>query len=159
MNKRKLIYGGLGMLSSLMAAHAQTNTPASFTNAVNNLPGGPNIIYAMYGQVLNNPSSLLVIAFLCIMAWLADDLPFIPSKYVAHLCVIIGACMFRFFTAESTVPTSFPHPQAVFIVNGTICGFVAYIIHRQAVSRIINLVRQSTGNTEFLSRHQPPPPK
>lgn len=142
MQQTKLIFGLAGMGSTVMAANVLGQNAGNTSPAVAaNLSADPNILYAMLGQVLNNPSSLMVIAFLCICAWLADDLPFIPSKYVAHLCVVFGASIYWAFTSEETVPKSFPHPFAVFIVNGSVCGFVAFIIHRQAVARIIDLVR------------------
>src|ERR1700761_7856746 len=119
MNNSKITFGALGMLFTFLMARAmgQITNPVT-APLVQGLPDSPNILYGMFAQVLNNPSSLLVIAFLCIMAWLADDMPFIPSKYVAHLCVVIGASIYWMFTSEATVPKSFPHPEAVFIVNG-----------------------------------------
>ena len=141
MQKSKLILGLIGMGCTLMAANVMGQNAGNTAPTAVNLAADPNILYAMLGQVLNNPSSLLVIAFLCIVAWLADDLPFIASKYVPHLCVVFGASIYWMFTSVDTVPKSFPHPHAVFIVNGTICGFVAAVIHRQAVARIIDIVR------------------
>jgi len=143
----KLFAGGLGMLTCLATARALGETAAQ-TELAAKLPAEPNILYAMLGQVLNNPSSLLVVAFLCIFCWLLDDLPFVNSKYVPHCSVIIGAAIYWLFTSSETVPKSFPHPQAVFVVNGTICGFVAFVIHRQAVARFINYfdTNKSTKN-------------
>ncbi|HEY1788580.1 MAG TPA: hypothetical protein VGJ73_10515 [Verrucomicrobiae bacterium] len=148
MNNVKLTFGFVGMLSTLLAARVMGQTTnATTTSIVQGLPDSPNILYGMFAQVLNNPSSLLVIAFLCILAWLADDMPFLPSKYVAHFCVVIGASIYWMFTSEATVPKSFPHPEAVFIVNGCICGFMAFAIHRQAIARIITLIHgQSEPN-------------
>ncbi len=103
------------------------------------------IITAMFHQVATNPSSGLVIAALCVFAWLTDDLPFIPSRYVAHLTVIVGAFTFRFFCLESSVPVYFPHPQAVFCVNGIIAGFIAFTVHKQIVARTINFFRVQGG--------------
>jgi len=133
----KLFAGGLGMAACLIAANVlgQTNAPSELAAK---LPDEPNVLYAMIGQVLNNPSSLLVIAFLCIVCWLLDDLPFVNSKYVVHCSVVAGGSIYWMFTAAETVPRSFPHPLAVFIVNGCICGFIAFVIHQQAVSRFIN---------------------
>lgn len=142
------------MLSTILAAHAQTNTPAAFATMSANLPAGPNIVYAMLGQVLNNPSSLTVLAFLLIVSWLADDTPAFPSRYISHLLVVIGGSIYWMFTSETTVPKSFPHPQAVFVVNGTICGFVAFVAHKQALARLVNLARGNPAGTQI----QPPNP-
>jgi hypothetical protein len=145
----------LGMLSSfgLSKVFAQTTNELT-APIVASLPGTPNIFYAMLGQVLNNPSSMFVIAFLCVMAWVTDDTPVFPSRYIKHLCVVAGASIYWIFTSEDTVPKSFPHPQAVFLVNGTICGFIAFVIHQQAVARLINLMRGNPAGTQI----QPPNP-
>ena len=141
----------MGMLICLITSNifAQTNANPGLVAA---LPDGPNILYAMIGQVLNNPSSLLVIAFLGIVDWLADDLPLINSKYVAHISVITGACIYWMFTTESAVPKSFPHPYAVFIVNGCICGFVAAVGHRQIVARLINVIQGNGNNSQSSNK-------
>lgn len=133
----KIFSGLLGMTGCLVAANVlgQSANPSPLAAK---LPDEPNILYAMLGQVLNNPSSLLVVAFLCILCWLLDDLPFMNSKYVPHCSVIIGAAIYWMFTSDETVPKSFPHPLAVFVVNGTICGFVAFVVHRWAIARFIN---------------------
>lgn len=101
----------------------------------------PNIIWAMYNQVARDPACAMVIVWLCVMAWLADDTPIIPSRYVAHVTVVLGMATYWLFTAPSSVPKNFPHPWAVFMVNGTVCGFIAFLIHRQAVARAINFFR------------------
>ena len=107
------------------------------------------ILTAMVKQAINNPSSAIFIPALMIVAWLADDLPFIPSRYVAHYVVITGAVCFRFFCLESSVPKCFPHPQAVFVVNGIVAGFVAFIFHKYAVARFINSVRGQAVGTQI----------
>ena len=139
-HRRKLFFGGGGMIAILIFANA-LNAFAQGTAAPAAAFTEGNIISAMYGQVLSNPSSLLVIAFLSVFAWLLDDLPFINSRYVAHFTVMLGACIYWAFTTERSVPATFPHPFAVFVVNGTLCGFVAFVLHRQLVARLINLVR------------------
>jgi len=146
----KIFLGTIGMLTTLLTARALGETAAQpeLAELAAKLPAEPNILYAMLGQVLNNPSSLLVVAFLCILCWLLDDLPFVNSKYVPHCAVVIGASIYWLFTSSETVPKSFPHPQAVFVVNGTICGFVAFVIHRWAITRFINYFdnNKSTNN-------------
>src|ERR1700744_2163222 len=140
----KTLFGITGMASTVIAAHAASDVTAA--PLAQQLPPDPNILYAMLGQELNNPSSLLVIAFLCIVAWLCDDTPLINSRYIAHICVIPGASIYWLFTTWDSVPKTFPHPLAVFVVNGSICGFVAFLLPRHAVARLIHLVRGDTGN-------------
>jgi len=153
-NEMKMTAGLLGMSFLLVAANVLGQTNAEVTRPiVEAIPSkSPNILYAMICQVLNNPSSLLVVAFLCIVDWLVDDLPFIPSKYVVHCSVIAGASIFWMFTSRESVPSYFPHPLAVFVVNGSICGFVAFVIHRQAIVRLIGMfsVPKDEGRKEIL---------
>lgn len=152
-NNIKLVSGMVAMLGMVTTAnllaqgagHVAAAAPAATADPT----GG--IAQAMFSQVFNNPSSLLVVAFLCVFAWLADDLPFLNSRYVAHCTVILGACIYWAFTDVASVPKTFPHPQVVFVANGTLCGFLAFTIHKKAVARIINMVRghagtQSTGS-------------
>jgi hypothetical protein len=106
-----------------------------------------NILAAMWMQVVNNPASLTVIGFLCVWAWLFDDLPFVSSRYVPHMTVILGEAIYWLFAGPSSVPKSFPYPMAVFISNGTLCGFFAFLVHRQIVSRIIAMVRGAQQTT------------
>lgn len=124
-------------------ALAQTNMP---TNAMEwyaepGVSSAPNIVWAMYGQVVNNPASLMVIWVLCVLAWLFDDCPWINSKYVAHLTVVIGGSIYWMFAGPSTVPKTFPYSMPVLVSNGIICGFIAFVIHKQVVHRIIQFVR------------------
>lgn len=123
-------------------AMGQTNladVPAAAPDA------GANVIWAMYNQVARDPACAIVIVFLCVVAWLMDDTPIINSRYVAHLTVIAGASIYWLFTVPGSVPKNFPHPWAVFVVNGTICGFIAFVIHRQAVARVMEFVRARVG--------------
>lgn len=141
-------------------------TAARVAGATNDLPNmdlnadpQAGIIYAMFRQILNNPSSAIFIPALCVIGWLVDDLPFINSRYAVHIMVILGAFTFRFFCLESAVPQYFPHPQAVFFVNGIIAGFIAWAIHRQLVSRIINAVRFNSENRRNLKPFDNKPDK
>lgn len=100
-----------------------------------------NVFSAAYRTILNNPSSLFCVLVLCALAWLLDDLPFINSKYVTHYTSVIGASIYWLFCFPSNVPKSFPHPVFVLCCIGFMCGFVAGIIHKQAVARVIEIVR------------------
>lgn len=101
----------------------------------------PNLFSAMYRTILNNPASLFIVLVLCALAWLMDDLPFIPSKYVTHFTSIIGGMTYWLFCFPGNVPKTFPHPMAVLCCIGFMCGFCAGIIHKQAVARLIEFVR------------------
>ena len=130
------------ILASARALGATVDAPAMTPDS--DIQAG--ILTAMFKQIANNPSSTLVIGALCVFAWLVDDLPFVNSRYVPHLTVVLGAFTFRFFCLESAVPSYFPHPQAVFCVNGIIAGFLAFVIHKQVVSRTINFFRVQSGD-------------
>lgn len=155
MNRFKTELAILGMLSSfgLSKVFAQTSNELT-APLVAGIPQTPNFVYAMYAQVLNNPSSMMVIVALGIMAWILDDTPKFPSRYIKHLCVAVGSCIYWGFTSEATVPKVFPHPQFVFVVNGAFCGFIAFIGHHQGVARLINLARGNPASTQL----QPPNP-
>lgn len=139
-NEIKIGAGIIGMGIFLTAARvfAQATPEPAKPLAVAIQSDGPNILYAMFAQMLNNPSSLLVIAFLCVVNWLVDDLPFIPSKYVKHCSVVTGASIFWMFTSRDAVPSYYPHPLAVFFANGTVCGFIAFAAHKKVTMRVIN---------------------
>lgn len=157
-NKGKITTGiGLaGVFFCLAKAFAQTNANPNAVTQTGRFDGGDvqaNILSAAYHQILNNPASLMVIAFLCVLAWLCDDLPFINSRYVAHVTVVLGATIYWMFAGPESVPKTFPYPFVVLVVNGTICGFVAFVFHRQAVARLISFVRAKTGgDTTFVSK-------
>lgn len=100
-----------------------------------------NILSASYRTIINNPSSLFCLLALCALAWLLDDLPFINSKYVTHYTTIIGGATYWLFCFPNNVPKTFPHPVAVLACIGGMCGFVAGIVHKQAVARLIEFIR------------------
>lgn len=151
---RKLTVCSLAMLGCLVAANVFGQTNAN-PELVAKLPDvGPNILYAMCGQMLNNPASLMVIAFLCVWNYLLDDLPWVKPRYVKLFSVLSGEAIYWMFTTAETVPRSFPHPMAVFVANGTLCGFVAYAIHRQATVRALNLFGQWQGEKAVNNNQQ-----
>lgn len=146
---KKPLIGILGSAGSLLAAHAQTGTLPALAQIGDQLPANGNVIYGMLMQILKNPSSLYVIILLCIVAWIIDDTPIIPSRYAKHICVVLGGCFYWMYATPSSVPNGFPHPYAVYIGNGTLCGFVAVIVHRQAVARVINLFRGNAPESKL----------
>lgn len=95
---------------------------------------------AMYKQIVLNPSSLVVLLALCILGWLADDVKWFDSRYICHVLVVVGSLTYRFFCLESVVPKYFPHPQAIFMVDGMVCGFTAFFIYRYAVAKVLYMV-------------------
>jgi hypothetical protein len=101
----------------------------------------------MYSVVFRNPASLLVFPFLCIVAWLIDDLPVINSRYVTHFVTIIGGCIYWLFATPSSVPRSFPYPFVVLVCNGVICGFFAGLLHRFLIARFILMMRAKFGDS------------
>lgn len=146
-NKSKIFLGfGLGGVFFCMSkAFSQTNLLAA-TGTEDRAEVQANIASAAYHQVLNNPASLMVIAFLCVLAWLIDDLPVINSRYVSHLTVIIGASIYWLFAGPESVPKTYPYPFVVLMANGTLCGFVAAVGHRQIIARLISMVRAKMGD-------------
>jgi hypothetical protein len=142
----------LGMVVSLIA---QANLP------VPPLPpeGQANIFTAMYDTVLHNPSSLLVVIILCVAAWLMDELPFINSKYVTHFTTLIGGSIYWMFCHPANVPKTFPYAWPVLACIGVICGFVAGVLHRQIIGRLIEYVKgRIPGSDPKPVDSNPPPP-
>lgn len=107
--------------------------------------GGFDALTAPFKQVLNSPASLLVIPGLSIVAWLIEIAPFINSKFIPHVCVGLGGAFYWMFTSAASVPKSFPHPSAVLVMNGIICGFLAFVVHKQLICRFF-LKPNNTGS-------------
>lgn len=95
-----------------------------------------NILVGILSQAINNPASFSVIGLLMVISWLCDDLPFIPSKYVKHLTVMTGMSIYWTFANPETVSRIYPHPFAIYISNGAVCGAFAYIGHWQITTRL-----------------------
>lgn len=89
-------------------------------------------------QVINSPASLLVILGLTVIAYLLERWPNFNSRFIPHVCIVIGAVVYPLFSAKSSVPPTFPYPVAVLIVNGLISGFIAVIIHAKLVMFLVN---------------------
>jgi len=98
-----------------------------------------SIFTALFQQVINSPASLLVIVGLSVIAYLLEVWPRFNSKFIPHICVLAGACSYWLFSSRSSVPPGFPHPAAVLVVNGIICGFISFLVH---VSLIANLIKR-----------------
>lgn len=107
------------------------------------------LMKAMVVQVVNSPASLLVIIGLVIIAVVFEVVEWIPSKVILPMCVFGGACTYWIFSPASTVPVHFPHPQAVLVVNGLICGVIAFIIHITAAKWMISKLPQKPTNDKY----------
>jgi hypothetical protein len=130
-------------------AFAQTNA-APMIGVTSEATG--NVLVALWFQIINNPSSLSDILFLMVMAWLCDDLPWPPSKYVKHVTVMLGILTYWAFTNPETVSKIYPHPLAIYLCNGSICGATAYLAHWQIVTR----VRDFLSNKKEQQQNQTP---
>jgi len=107
-----------------------------------------NILAGILSQAVNNPASFSVIGLLMVIAWLSDDLPFIDSKYVKHLTVITGMSVYWTFANPETVSRIYPHPFAIYVSNGAVCGAVAYIAHWQITQRLRTLFANRKTQTQ-----------
>lgn len=136
-NTKTLITFGAFTLTLIASLIAQANIP------VPPLPpeGQANILSAMYDTILHNPSSMFVLIILCIAAWLMDELPFINSKFVTHFTTLIGGSIYWMFCHPANVPKSFPYAWPVLACIGCMCGFVAGLLHKTAIGRLIEYVK------------------
>lgn len=136
------------MVFALFAASAWAQTDSAPSADATAAVGGAasemdlNIVSAMFKQVLNSPGSLLVIVGLSILAWLIE-ISVVNNKVIPWICVLGGAGSYWLFSSAASVPKDFPHPAAVLVVNGLICGFVAFVLHGQLISRF--LVRKTVS--------------
>lgn len=140
MNKSKLtVSSGLGIFFfAVSKAFAQTNA-VPLLGATPDTTG--NVLMGIWAQAVNNPASFSVIGLLMVIAWLCDDLPWINSKYVKHLTVICGISLYWAFANPETVSKLYPHPLAIYMSNGAICGAFAYLAHWQIVARLKNFLQ------------------
>lgn len=106
---------------------SMTGTPPDYTG---------DVIAGIWKQSVSNPSSFFVIGPLMVLSWLCDDFTFINSKFVKHITVITGMSIYWAFANPETVSKIYPHPLAIYISNGCICGAVAYIGHWQITNRL-----------------------
>lgn len=108
------------------------------------------IFAPFFDQITNNPASMTVLVFLCVIAFVLDDTPVINSRYVTHITIMLGMGIYWLFAGVESVPHYFPHPFAVFAVNGSVAGLLAGLFHRYAVAYVINLVRAHFGGRESV---------
>jgi hypothetical protein len=102
-----------------------------------------SLLKAMFFQVLNSPASLLVILGLSIIAVVVEIVEWIPSnpvKVSLPLCVFGGGSTYWLFSSPASVDKAFPHPHAVLVVNGLVCGLAAFLIHVALVKLILSKI-------------------
>lgn len=104
------------------------------------------LLQSMVLQVVKSPASLLVIIGLTILSTMAEVIKICPSnpvRIILPFCIIGGAASYWLFSPTSSVDKHFPHPHAVFVINGMVCGIVAFVIHVKAVLWLVNHMRQA----------------
>lgn len=142
-NKSKITFGLTTGFFFLCVARGFSQTTIPGSEGIPDYTG--NILIALWSQIVNNPASLSVIPFLCVIAFLVDDLPFINSRYVVHITVIVGMSIYWGYCDPHTVSKIYPHPFAIYISNGAVCGFIAWGAHRQAIARMMKAFRARRG--------------
>lgn len=103
------------------------------------------LIKTMILQVIKSPASLLVIVGLSVIAAVMEAIKICPSdpiRVILPVCTLGGAAFYWCFAPAASVDKAFPHPHAVFIVNGLVCGFVAFLLHSKLVLLLIEKRRQ-----------------
>lgn len=130
------------------SAIAQTNEPAAAPPMVLT----SNMYYDLYLNVFHNPASLLMFFWLGACAWLFDDLPFFNSRFVLHYTAMLGMGTYWLFAFPQSVPSNFPHPNAVFMVNGMLVGFFAALGHKQIIARMLDFFRTRNGAVNSFSK-------
>lgn len=96
-----------------------------------------SIFLAPFEQLWNSPASAFIIVPVSIVAWLWEMWDFTPSKYVPLVCIILGTALYPALTPLKTVPPNFPIPILVLILNGLVLGFLAFILHKFLVKKLI----------------------
>ncbi len=98
--------------------------------------GDIDLFTAMWKQVVSSPASMLLILLWSIFAWLIDA-SFVTSRIIPAVCVLGGGASYWLFASPASVPHDFPHPVAVLVANGIVCGFVAYVIGFKAIKKFV----------------------
>lgn len=109
-------------------------------------------------QVIHSPASLLVIVGVTIVAYLLELWPNFNSRFIPHICILVGAVAYPLFSAKSSVPVDFPYPIAVLILNGLISGFIAVILHKKLVMWLVSRYGGKDEAEQKPPTTQPPTP-
>lgn len=134
-NKTKITIGST--LGFLFFCISKAFADTSIAGAVPNVEQAGNFFFSFWMQAIYNPSSFGAIGLLMVIAWLADDLPWPPPKYVKHVTVIAGVLLYWLFTDPDKVALISKHPLSIYLSYGAVCGAVAYIAHWQVVARLM----------------------
>ncbi len=131
----------VGLAASLFAQTALAVPP---------LPpeGQADIFTAMWNTIVHNPSSLFVLILLSIAAWLMDELPFINSKYVTHFTTLAGGIIYWMFCHPDNVPKTFPYAWPVLACIGFMCGFIAGVLHKTVIGRLIDFIKSKIPGSD-----------
>lgn len=112
---------------------------------------------ALLQQVVTNPASIFIILPVSIFAFVLELWPIFPSKLVLPACLGAGSWLFPSLVSRSTVSPYFPNPLLVLILNGFILGFVAWIIHKALIKRIIKWAGVNGAMSPLKDRDTTPP--
>lgn len=110
---------------------------------------------ALWGQLTGAPAYILLIAVISIVAFVLEKLPRVPNWTILPVCVILGPLLYLLLVSPATVPATYPNPRAVLALEGLVLGFVAWLVHAQVISRLMqhfgpSVPLMQSGNTSFL---------
>lgn len=95
------------------------------------------LVWTLLRQLVSSPAAILLILVLNSLAFYLERSPFFPSKYIASVCVPLGALLYWAYSNPSTVSPTFPHPVVILVSNGFIVSiFAIYVLHGQVVKRL-----------------------
>lgn len=88
-----------------------------------------NLLTALVGQITGSPAFIYVVVLVncVIFAW--ELLPFLPSKFIPLVSMILGAVLFPFLSPVGSVDPSFPHPWLVLVIDGLLAGLLSFAAH------------------------------
>ena len=120
---------------------------------------------ALFQQILGSPASALILIPVSIFAFVLEVWPLFPSKLVLPMCLVAGSCLFPGLVAQTTVPPAYPNPLLVLILNGFVLGFIAWVVHKVVVRRIIKWAgvngamfpSKQKGDTDRFTKPPTPP--
>jgi hypothetical protein len=110
------------------------------------------LLWAPFEQLLNSPSCFLIIVPISILAGVWEMMQSTPSKYIPIVCLVAGTGLYPALTSVSTVPPGFPNPSFVLFLNGFILGFVAYLLHKFLIKKLIEKFQPDQVQTKALTQ-------
>lgn len=122
-----------------------------------------NLMLAPLEQLMHAPGCALIILPVSIVAAVWEMMQQTPSKYIPVVCMGLGMALYPLLTPISTVPPAFPNPIVVLILNGFILGFVAWVVHKFLIKRVIDKFAEKQDAADAAKPEPPtkpePPPK